>query len=424
MQVTPGGVHSQRRQTNPPLAVASARGPYVWDSDGRKYIDFQAAYGCTIIGHGDRRIAEAIFRGYQEVDLTGVGVTAGEVELAERLVEHVPSMEQVLLCNTGSEATMHAVRLARGVTGRTKVVKFQGAYHGTHDYLLSNDLAPELNLEGGDDPDPQLGVLPAAVAETIVCRYNDLDSVSTIFDAYGDEVAAVFVEPYAHNIGGAAPQPGFLEGLRTVCDARGALLVFDEVITGIRHGLGGYQAIAGVTPDLTTMAKALANGVPVGAMGGRAEFMTAFNTGESGKVLYSGTFNGNGPAVRAALTTMDILSEPGAYEHIAKLGDRMRAGLETIFARAGVEAWFGGLNGVFHTMVGPGPVTCQDDLAKQDETLYFEYRRQMLLNGVLDSPNAQAMRSHITLSHSDTDIDNALAAAEKSITDALRAVGR
>ncbi len=423
-RVSPGGIHSQRRQTDPPLCLTRAKGGRVWDSAGRQYVDFHNAYGCIVLGHGDARVNAAVGAALDELDLVGLGVTPAEVELAETLVSNVPCFEQVLLCNTGSEATLHAVRLARAVTGRSRVVKFQGAYHGTHDYLLSNSLAPSLR-GGGPNPDPQAGVFAAAVDATIVCRYNDLESVRTVAGEHPDEIAAIVVEPYGHNIGGAAPLPGFLEGLRLIADQVGAVLVFDEVITGIRHGLGGYQELSGVTPDVSTLAKALGNGLPIAAIGGRQDYMEQFNTSPSGQVLYSGTFNGGGGPVAAALATIEALSAPGSYERLADVGHRMRRGLRQIFADHEVTAQVTGIGSVFHLFfAGEGPVVSQEDVARNDTALYVEFRRQMMANGVLDTPETQGMRSYASLGHSDEDIDLALDAAAVSIKAALETVGR
>jgi len=422
-QVTPGGIHSQRRQTTPRLCLVRAAGSHVWDATGKEYVDFHNAYGCMILGHGNARVAESVRAALMRLDLVGLGVTPAEVELSERLVANVPCFEQVLLCNSGSEATLHAVRLARGVTGRGRVIKFQGSYHGTHDYLLSNRLASGLS-RGGVEPDPQAGVLPEALDATLVCRYNDLDSLASVVAEHGDDVAAIFVEPYGHNVGGAAPRPGFLEGLRRTADAIGAMLVFDEVITGIRHGLGGYQAVAGVTPDVATLAKALGNGLPIAAVGGKREVMQHFNTNPVGDVLYSGTFNGGGGPVAAALTTLEILSEPGAYEHLAAIGDRMRAGLVDVFASRGVPVSVSGYGSVFHVLFDAGgPVVSQEDISRNDVALYSAFRREMLANGVLDTPETQAMRSYVSLAHTDADVELALAAADASIA-AARAEAR
>lgn len=422
-RVTPGGIHSQRRQTSQPLAIVRAKGAHVWDSTGKQYIDFQAAYGAIVLGHADPGVIARVKQGLESVDLVGMGVTPAEVELSERLVAEVPCFEQVLLCNSGTETTLHAVRLARGVTGRQRVIKFQGGYHGSHDYLLSNTFPPVIQKGSDADPD-RAGVLPAATEATLVCRYNDLESVRLVAEKYRGEICAVFVEPYAHNLGGAAPEPGFLEGLRKITTEIGALLVFDEVITGIRHGLGGYQAIAGVTPDVATFAKALGNGLPIGAVGGKREYMKHFNTDVSGDVQYSGTFNGGGGPVAAALATIDALSDGSAYKRMTSLGARMREGLETVCRDAGVVAHIGGFGGIFHTFFGAGPIRNQEDNARQDVELYTEFRRQMLINGVLDSPAAPPMRSHVSASHTEADIDNALELARKSLKSALQTLRR
>lgn len=423
-KVSPGGIHSQRRQMSDPLSLVRAKGSRVWDSRGKQYVDFHCAYGAILLGHGVPELIARVSRGLETLDLVGVGVTPAEVELSERLVSEVPCFDQVLLCNTGSEATLHAVRLARAVTGRSRVLKFQGAYHGTHDYLLRNSFPACLRHADLEDPDPQAGILAAATEATLVCRYNDLESVDTVTENHAGEIAAIFVEPYAHNIGGAAPEPGFLEGLRKISDRIGALLVFDEVITGIRHSLGGYQALSGVTPDIATLAKALGNGLPIAAIGGKREYMQRFNTNLVGDVLYSGTFNGGGGPVAAALATIDALSDGKAHQRMASLGARMRQGLQAICNEAGVVAHVSGLGSVYHIFFAPGAVRNQEDIARNDVQLYTEFRRQMLMRGILESPNTQSLRSYITASHTEADIDSALQAARDSLQAARRALDR
>src|SRR3954465_10611162 len=276
--VIPGGVNTCRRRSTPRLCFKRGAGAYLEDPRGRGYIDYHAAYGAILLGHSNpavnRRVASAI----EETVLFGVGVTEAEVKLAEKIVEHVPSVEMTVVCNSGSEATYHAIRLARGVTGRQKLIKFQGCYDGFHDYVLRNVLS---RPEGVGRRDPHsAGILEAAIDATLVCRYNDLDDVRATLERHGDEVAAIIVEPVAHNSPGLLPRPGFLEGLRALCDATGALLIFDEVITGFRHHIGGSQALCGVTPDLTTLGKAIANGFPLAAVGGRREYLERFTTTE------------------------------------------------------------------------------------------------------------------------------------------------
>src|SRR6266540_1415725 len=320
----PGGVNTCRRQSTQGLCFERGQGAYLWDLDGRRYTDYHAAYGAILLGHSHPAVTERVSAAIRETVLFGAGVTRAEVALARKIAGHVPSAEQVLVCNSGSEATYHAIRLARGVTGRERIVKFQGCYNGFHDYVLRNVLsAPE--LVGQRDPQSK-GMLDAAIDATLVCRFNDLDDVEQTLTANPDQVAAIVVEPVAHNSPGLLPRPGFLEGLRALCDREGALLIFDEVITGFRHHIGGYQAICGVTPDLTTMGKAIANGFPTAAIGGRRRYMERFTTNPDGDVHFGGTYNGNAVGVEAALATIEQLVDGRVHEHIFRLGDRMRAG--------------------------------------------------------------------------------------------------
>jgi glutamate-1-semialdehyde 2,1-aminomutase len=294
-EVIPGGVNTCRRRSDPRLCFARGAGAYLWDLDGNRYIDYHAAYGAIFLGHSDPVVNERVSQAIRDTVLFGVGVTGSEVALARKIVQHVPSAEQVVVCNSGSEATYHAIRLARGVTGREKIIKFQGCYNGFHDYVLRNVLsAPELVMRR----DPQSkGMLDAAVDATVVCRFNDVADVEAKVAANPDSVAAIIVEPIAHNAPGLLPRPSFLEGLRSLCDREGIVLIFDEVITGFRHGLGGYQAVCGVTPDLTTLGKAIANGFPLAAIAGRRELMERFTTTSDGDVHFGGTYNGNAVAV-------------------------------------------------------------------------------------------------------------------------------
>lgn len=422
MRVAPGGVNSSRRATNPPVCLGSGSGAYISDVDGREYVDYHAAYGAIVLGHAHPAVVERVGAAIRHDDLAGIGTTAAEVELAERLVEHMPSFEQVLLCNSGSEATLHAIRLARGVTGRERILKFQGCYHGFHDYVIRNAIdAAVPGAQPDGDPDASAGVLRAAHDATVVCRYNDLESVRAVLAAYPGEIAGIIVEPFGHNLPGVAPDPGFLEGLREIADAEGVVLIFDEVIAGVRHGLGGYQAICGVTPDVSTMAKAMANGFPIGAVGGRREIMEHFNTHPDGDVFFAGTYNGGAAAVAAALATIDTLSEPGAYEHTYRLGERLRSGLRATFAERGLDFHVGGYGGLFQICFTAPPVRNYDDASRHDVELFLAYRREMLTRGILESMNVNAMRSHVSLSHTDADVDRTLAAAAESIDAALAA---
>jgi glutamate-1-semialdehyde 2,1-aminomutase len=353
--------------------------------------------------------------------LFGVGVTEAEVALARKIVEHVPSVEQVVVCNSGSEATYHAIRLARGVTGRQRIVKFQGCYNGFHDYVLRNVLSAPDRV-GRRDPH-SAGMLDAAIEATLVCRFNDLDDVRSTLERHGEDVAAVIVEPFAHNSPGLLPHESFLPGLRALCDESGALLIFDEVITGFRHHIGGVQAITGVLPDLTTMGKAIANGFPLAAIGGRRVHMERFNTRPEGDVHFGGTYNGNAIAVEAGLATIEQLEDGRVHEHVFALGDRMRAGLAEIAARAGVPAVVGGYGSLFVLCFMEGPLESYEDVLRNDDELFGRYRRELVARGIFEMPESLG-RSHIGASHSKADVDRSLEAAEEALRAAVDSLAR
>jgi glutamate-1-semialdehyde 2,1-aminomutase len=415
-ELAPGGVHSCRRRTDPALAIASARGAYLTDVDGRQLIDYHAAYGAILLGHCFPTVVQAVTSAIGGYDLAGVGTSEAEIRLAEKLVQHVPCIEQVLFCGSGSEATYHAVRLARATTGRRKVLKFQGCYHGFHDYVLPNALTA-----AGGDPDRSAGALAEATEQTLVCRYNDLDGVQNALRLNPDDIACVLIEPFAHNPPSIEPKPGFLAGLRSLCDANGIVLIFDEVITGFRHHLGGYQAIAGVVPDLATFAKAMGNGFPVAAIGGKRELMQRFNTHHEGDVFYSGTYNGNAASVAAALATIEALETEPVHDHIFRLGERMRTGLAELAKRAGVPALVTGFGSLYVLLFMEGPLESNDDVRRNDAALYLSYKRELLRRGVLEMPAINALRSHVSYSHSDADVDFTLEVAEQALSAALDA---
>ncbi|NUT55357.1 MAG: aspartate aminotransferase family protein [Thermoleophilia bacterium] len=410
----PGGVNTCRRRSVPQLCFARGEGAYLWDLEGRRYVDYHAAYGAIILGHSHPAVVGRVAEAMRERVLFGVGVTEGEVELARKIVQHLPSAEQVVVCGSGSEATYHAIRLARGVTGRQKLVKFQGSYNGFHDSVLRNVLsAPE--RVGRRDPG-SAGMLEASIDATLVCRYNDLGDVESAFAGAGGEIAAVILEPIGHNSPGILPEPGFLEGLRAICDREGALLIFDEVITGFRHGLGGYQAICGVDPDLTTLGKAIANGFPIAAVAGRREHMEQFNTTSTGAVHFGGTFNGNAVGVEAALATIEHLETHDVHARLYRLGDRMRSGLEAIGAELGVPVLAAGYGSLFVLCFMEGPLRSYEDVLRNDTELFGRYRRELVSRGVFEMPESLG-RSHISAAHTEEDVDRSLEVAR----DALRA---
>jgi glutamate-1-semialdehyde 2,1-aminomutase len=415
--VIPGGVNSRQRQIEglEELVIVSTEGATFTDAEGRTYVDYHAAYGPPLLGHRDPDVDRAVLSTLQELDHPGIGVTPIEIEAAERLVDHVPSFERVLLVSGGSEATYHAVRLARAATGRRHIVKFQGCYHGWHDAVAMNVISPPERV-GQKDP-LSAGMFPEVVDATLVVPFNDLGAVEQAFEAHADDVAAVILEPIQHNIGAVLPQPGFLEGLRDICDREGALLVFDEVVTGFRHGLGGYQAIAGVIPDVTTIGKSMANGYPVGAVGGRADLMELFAQPDT-PVFSAGTFNGH-PAVAAAIVaTLDKLEREPVHEHIFALGERTRRGLTALFESMGVPALVAGFGSIFVTYFLEPPVESYTDLLRNDADLFVGYRRELIKAGIFELP-LNLKRNHFSYAHEDKHVDQLLEATERAVRTVL-----
>lgn len=408
----PGGVSSANRLTEPNLVFTRAQGAYIYDADGKRYIDYHAAFGPPILGHCrpevNRRVAETM----GQLDLVGIGTTELETQLAEKICQHVPSAEKVLFCNSGSEATFSAIRLARAVTGRRKLIKFQGCYHGWHDAVLMNIISPADKV-GKKDPLSK-GMTPEVVDDTLVLPFNDVEELAQTIQDHGDTLAAVILEPIPHNIGCVMPRPEFLKTLRELTRQKGIVLIFDEVITGFRHSLGGYQKIAGVTPDLTTMGKAIANGFPLAALAGRADLMEHCRPG--GDVFYAGTFNAHPMNVAAALATVEILERPESYAHLFALGDRIRAGLAEIARRHGVTATVAGFGSVFVTYFMEPPIDNYDDLLRNDVSRFITYRRRLIERGIYKLP-VNLKRNHISLAHTVDDIDETLQAADVVMKD-------
>jgi glutamate-1-semialdehyde 2,1-aminomutase len=408
-QVLPGGVNSALRNVVPHLIFKETRGAAIVDADGNEYIDYHAAFGPPLLGHSHPEVNGRVRQALEGPLLPGVGTTELEIEVARKIKQHVPSAEKVLLCNTGSEATYHAIRVSRAITGRPKIIKFQGCYHGFHDYVLRNIISPPDKV-GKLDPG-SAGILPDVLEKTLVCAFNDLGDVERTLNAQRGEVAAIILEPIPHNIGCVLPRPGFLEGLRQLTTAHGAILIFDEVITGFRHHLGGYQAICGVTPDLTTLGKGMANGFPMAAICGKAEIMDRFKTRAGGDTFFAGTFNGNAVGCAATLATIDILEREPVYEHTYRLAERLRAGLREIHQRLGIRATVAGFGSVFLTYFMEGPIESYSDLLRNDEARFVEYRRRLIERGIFKMP-VNLKRNHVSYAHTDAHIDRTLQACE------------
>jgi glutamate-1-semialdehyde 2,1-aminomutase len=390
--------------------IDRAHGPYLWSHSGKRYIDHLLSYGPIVLGHTDERVNSAVVEAMGRVDLNWVGPQAYEVELAERIVGLVPSADKVVLMNTGTDALQHALHVARAATGRAKILKFHGHYHG---WVGQLGVGANFDVEPGRAPAADApnsgGAAPGESETVLVVDWNDFEAVEAAFAAQGDEIAAVFTEPYLHSYTNAAPAPGFLERLRELTTRHGALLVFDEVKTGFRHHLGGYQSIAGVTPDLTAFGKAMGNGFTVAALAGRADLMDLLGT----VVTIDGTYYANPYASAAALATIDALAD-GAIDRMWELGRRLREGLGRAIADTKTLANVTGVGSgwIINWRTEP-PVTFNEavdaDLEKGEA-----FRQLMLEAGILLPPYA-ITDARISASHTEDDIDETVEAARAAL---------
>ena len=348
-KVIPGGVNSPVRAFKSvggtPVFIDRAQGPFLYGADGKRYIDYVGSWGPMILGHADPDVVAAVQHA-AENGLSYGAPTALETQLANLVCTAVPSMDQVRMVNSGTEATMSAIRLARGFTGRDTLIKFEGCYHGASDSLLVKAGSGALTLGIPTSP----GVPADAARHTLTLEYNNIEDVKQIFAEQGDQIAAVIVEPVTGNMNCIAPAPGFLEALRAACDQSGAVLIFDEVMTGFRVGLGGVQGLYGIRPDLTTLGKVLGGGLPVGAFGGKAEIMAEL--APLGPVYQAGTLSGNPLAMTAGIATLKKISEDGFFEALTEKTERLVKGLSEAASQAGVPMAtesVGGMFGLFFT---------------------------------------------------------------------------
>jgi len=408
----PGGVNSPVRAFKgvggSPVFVREAAGCRFTDVDGNSYVDYVMSWGPLILGHAHPAVVEAVVRAAARGTSYGAP-TEAESELAELVIAMVPSIEKVRFCSSGTEATMSALRLARGVTGRDKVVKFAGCYHGHGDSFLISAGSGALTMGAPDSP----GITAGTARDTIVLPYNDLDAVRAAFAAAPGTIACVFVEPYVGNMGLVLPKPGYLQGLREVCSEHGALLVFDEVMTGFRVAPGGVQEREGVRPDLTTLGKIIGGGLPVGAFGGRADLMDALSP--LGTVYQAGTLSGNPLAMAAGAATLRALREPGVYERLDAAGSRFAEGMDEVFTRHGVPHQAtnrGSMVGFFFT---GEPVVDLASAKTADTAFYARFFHAMLDRGVYLAPS-QFEAGFLSLAHDDAAIDATVAAADDAVT--------
>jgi glutamate-1-semialdehyde 2,1-aminomutase len=383
-QLLPGGVNSPVRAFRgvggEPIFIASARGPYLFDVDGNRYLDYVQSWGPMILGHAHPNVVEAVIRASKRGFSFGAP-TQAESELAKLVIESVPSIEMVRFVNSGTEATMSALRLARAYTGRHKIIKFSGCYHGHADMLLVQAGSGVATMGLPDSP----GVPPEATGNTLIAPYNDIEAVETLFHSYPTEIAAVIVEPVAANMGLVLPLPGFLEQLRSLTTAYGTLLIFDEVMTGFRVAPGGMQERVGIAPDLTCLGKIIGGGLPVGAYGGRREIME--QVAPLGAMYQAGTLSGNPLAMAAGIATLTEMRKPGQYEELERKSQMLGDGLERVINETGLELQFARIGAMFCLYFTGQSVTDYASAKSCDTDSYAQYFWNMLARGIYLPPS-------------------------------------
>ncbi len=410
MRTIPGGVNSPVRAFKSvgrnPIFITKARGSRLWDEDGNDYIDYVGSWGPMILGHAHPAIVEAVQKA--ATDGTSFGATTRrEVEMAERIGSIMPSMEMVRMVNSGTEATMSAIRLARAFTGRSKLIKFAGCYHGHADSFLIKAGSGALTLGVPDSP----GVTESTGKDTLTAEYNDLDSVESLLKAHGKEVAAIIVEPVVGNMGCVPPMPGFLQGLRQLCDRHGVVYIMDEVMTGFRVALGGAQARYDVRPDLTTLGKIIGGGLPVGAYGGRRDIMS--HVAPMGPMYQAGTLSGNPLAMAAGLAMLDLLTSD-VYDRLEEKSQQLETGIRKIAAAGKLSVTLNRVGSMFTLFFTPTQVKDYNTARTSDTARFSSFFNRMLERGIYLAPS-QFEAAFMSLAHSDDDIRATIDAAAKSM---------
>ncbi len=411
VELIPGGVNSPVRAFRgvggTPRFIKSAKGATLTDVDGRTYIDYVGSWGPMILGHADDEVLNALHEALARGTSYGAP-TELEIEMAEEIIEAVPSIEMVRMVNSGTEATMSAIRLARGVTGRNKLVKFEGCYHGHGDSLLVKAGSGVATLGLPDSP----GVTASVAQNTITVPFNDAAALELTFDEHGADIAAVIIEPVVGNMGCVPPQEGYLQKVREVVTKHDALLIFDEVMTGFRLARGGAQSIYNVRPDITTLGKIIGGGLPVGAYGASREIMR--HIAPAGNIYQAGTLSGNPLAMTAGLVTLKHLREPAVYEQLERAGRRLCAGLTEAAHEAGIETVTNRVGSMWTTFFTNEPVTDWTSAAKSNRELYGKFFHAMMNEGVYLAPS-QFEAGFISLAHKDDLLDRTIEAANRAL---------
>ena len=407
----PGGVNSPVRSFRsvggtPPF-IARGQSARVWDVDGNEYIDYLGSWGPLVLGHSHPAVVEAIKKSAESGTSFGAPVEQ-EVELAKIICDQLPSVESVRLVSSGTEACMSAIRLARAFTNRDKIIKFAGCYHGHADGLLVK--AGSGALTHGIPT--SAGVPESYASETLVADYNNIESVDKFFTANPKSIAAVIIEPVAGNMGVIPPSPGFLEGLRRITKNNGALLIFDEVITGFRVGPSGAQGLFGITPDITTMGKIIGGGLPVGAYGGRKDIMEM--VAPLGAMYQAGTLSGNPLAVSAGIATLTELQKPGVFKKLEEMAERLTEGLTKAFQAAEIPSSINRVGSMFTGFFNDGPVTTLEDAEGSDTKMYGRYFHAMQEKGVYIAPS-QFEAGFVSTAHTEADIDATVTKASEAL---------
>lgn len=412
--VIPGGVNSPVRAFKgvggEPLFFKKGEGAYLYDADDKSYVDYVGSWGPLILGHCNKEVVNAVS------DALHNGMSFGaptelEIQLAKKIIQLVPSIEKVRMVNSGTEATMTAIRLARGYTNKNKIIKFNGCYHGHSDSLLVKAGSGVLTLGIPSTP----GIPPSITEHTLVADFNDLDQVQRLFDEYKKDIAAIIIEPIAGNMGFVMPKQGFLQGLRELCTENNALLIFDEVMTGFRVALGGAQAHYNITPDLTTLGKVIGGGMPVGALGGKREIMS--HLAPEGPVYQAGTLSGNPLAMAAGLATLEQLEKPAFYKNLSHTTNSLVQSLAEVAEVLQVPFWARSLGGMFgFCFTNQNEITNYADVAASDEQFFKAFYHGMLKQGIYFAPSLFEA-GFVSSVHGKIEIEKTQAAAELVIKD-------